>query len=205
MLPNHQCGGLPFPGVKQKRCGVLRVDQCWKGSRKKLDKTKKPNIRMLQSEEVQAAFDSQLSELFDQSGHSCISLHDKWDTLVTNAAIPHHAIPMADWFLENEHTCTCTIRPVLEKRSFLLTTWLASGKEEDRQQYLKQKKTARRVIRPVKNKWYQSKASEIKRSTRSTRRCEGAWENIRQLQQAGRGLRPAISKAMKDENARQGV
>ena len=157
---------------------------------------------MLQSEEVQDAFDSRLGEFLDQSWHSCTSLHDKWDTLVScvkdaaNAAIPHHTRPMADWFLENEHT----IRPILEKRNALLTTWLASGKEGDRQQYLKQKSAVQRLIRQVKNKWYQSKASEIERSTRgSTRRSGGAWKNIRQLQQASRGLRPAISKAVKDE------
>lgn len=56
------------------------------------------------------------------------------------------------------------------------------------------------MIRQAKNKWYQSKASEIECSTRgSTRRSGSAWKTIWQLQQAGRGVRPAFTKAMKDE------
>ena len=136
---------------------------------------------MLKSEEVQAAFDGRLSELLDQSWESCTSLQDKWDTLVScvqdavETAIPHHARPMADWFLEKEHT----IRPVLEKRNDLLVKWLASGKGEDRQQYLKQKSAVQRMIRQIKNQWYQKKASEIEHSTRGSRRSSGgAWKSI---------------------------
>ena len=61
---------------------------------------------MLQSKEVQATFDGRLSELLDQSWQSCTSLQDKWDALVSRVqdavetAIPHHARPMADCFLE---------------------------------------------------------------------------------------------------------
>lgn len=104
---------------------VMRGAECWSdhrmvrarvqvsaGSRRQLDKIKKPNMRILQSEELQAVFDGRLSELLDQSWASCTSLNDKWDSLVTSVkdtAIPHYVRPMADWFLENEHT----IRPVV--------------------------------------------------------------------------------------------
>ena len=117
-------------------------------------------------------------------------MQDKWDTLVScvqgaaRAAIPNNIRPMADWFLEKEHI----IRPGLEKRSGLLTTWLA--KEEDSQNHLKQKGAVQRMIRQIQNQWYQSKASEIEHSTRGS---GGAWKSVRQLQQAGRGMRPVIT------------
>ena len=81
------------------------------------------------------------------------------------------------------------IRLALKKRNLALGVWLASKRDEDRRLYLKEKRELQHLIRKLKNQWFLSKADEIERSMR---RARSAWKSIRQLQQAGRALRPSI-------------
>ena len=89
------------------------------------------------------------------------------------------------------------IRPALKKQNLALGMWLASKQDEDRRLYLKKKRELQRLIRKLKNQWFSSKAAEIERSMR---RVRSAWKSIRQLQQAGRGLRPSIPRTVKGED-----
>ena len=99
---------------------------------------------------------------------------------------------MADWFVEKEHV----IRPELEKQNTLRKKWLTSGTVEDKHTYLKQKSAIQRMLWKIKNHRYQMKATEIECAMRGS---GNAWKSIRQLQEANRGLRPTISKCVKDE------
>ena len=63
-----------------------------------------------------------------------------------------------DWFLEIAHV----IRPGFYKREELMTTWLSSRSTANKERYLKLKSIVQRLIRKIKNEWFQAKAAEIK-------------------------------------------
>ena len=63
--------------------------------------------------------------------------------------------------------------------------------------YLKQKSAAQRLIRDTKNKWFQAKAAEIENKMNRSR---PGWKSIRQLQEAGRGMRPVTPRALRKED-----
>ena len=108
--------------------------------------------------------------------------------------IPTSSKKSADWFLENEGV----IRPASKRRNLALGVWLASKRDEDRRLYLKEKRELQHLIRKLKNQWFSNKAAEIERSMR---RAPSAWESIRQLQQAGGGLRPYIPRTVRGEDS----
>ena len=62
---------------------------------------------------------------------------------------------------------------------------------------MKQKGVVQKLIRHVKNKWFQAKAAEIELKMSRSR---SAWKSIRQLQQARWGLRPVTPRALKNED-----
>ena len=99
----------------------------------------------------------------------------------------------ADWFHENEHV----IRPALEKRNKQMKRWLSSRNDADRERYVKLKSLVQRLIRQTKNKWFQTKAAEIEDKMNRSR---PGWKSIRQLQEAGRGLRPVTPRALRKED-----
>ena len=64
------------------------------------------------------------------------------------------------------------IRPSLDKRDKLMTIWLSSKSTTDKEQFLKQKSTVQRLIRRIKNEWFQAKAAEIEQMV--SLNCHGA-------------------------------
>ena len=54
-----------------------------------------------------------------------------------------------------------------------------------------------RLIRRIKNEWFQVKAAEIEQIVSRSR---SAWKSIGQLQQASGRLRPSVPRVLKDEN-----
>ena len=62
---------------------------------------------------------------------------------------------------------------------------------------MKQKGAVQKLIRHVKNKWFQAKAVEIELKISRSR---PAWKSIKQLQQARRGLRRVTPRALKNED-----
>ena len=101
--------------------------------------------------------------LLNQRWSNDFPVQDKLAALVDSTkeaaqqVLPVDKRKAADWFYENDYM----IKPALVKRSQLLRTWLSSQSEPDRIQYLKQKGAVQRLIRHVKNKWFQEKAAEI--------------------------------------------
>ena len=160
---------------------------------------KRLNMNQLKSDDVRNSLTSKLSVLLNQRWSSHLSVQDKLQSLVDNVKEAANQVltgvtrKTADWFLENEHE----IQPALEKRSRLLRAWLSSGLESDKAKYVKQKGAVQRLIRHVKNKWFQAKAKEIEYKIDRSR---SAWKSIKQLQQAKSGLRPVAPRALKKED-----
>ena len=59
-----------------------------------------------------------------------------------------------------------------------MTIWLSSKSTTDKEQFLKQKSTVQRLIRRIKNEWFQAKAAEIEQMVSRSR---SAWKGIGQL------------------------
>ena len=79
----------------------------------------------------------------------------------------------------------------------MLRAWLSSGSESDKTRYVKQKGAVQRLIRHVKNKWFQEKAKEIEFQID---RSKSAWKSLKQLQQAKSGLKPVAPRALRKED-----
>ena len=141
---------------------------------------KQLNMSQLRCERVRSEFDNNLSQLLDRKWSACSSVQEKWELLVNStkcvatAVIPKTSRRSADWFLENEHV----IRPALEKRGHLLDAWLSTKHGEDRLRYVKQRGAVQRLIRQIKNEWFQKKVAEIELAMSRSR---SAWKSIRQL------------------------
>ena len=157
------------------------------------------NMHQLRNEDVSSKFNKTLAKLMEKTWPKCNTTQEKLDTLTTNMksaaleVLPTKGRRTPDWFLENEHV----IRPDLDKRDQLKTTWLSSKSTADKERYLKQKSTVQRLIRQIKNEWFQAKAAEIEQLVS---RSKSAWKSIGQLQQASGGLRPSVPRITKDEN-----
>ena len=203
---------------QRERCfdvQVMRGATCWSDHRmvrakvsvrmdrklvgRKKERSKKLNIGPLRNEEVQLAFDKMLGEQLDQQWPSSTSAQEKWETLVSciqttsQEVLPTQGKATKNWFLEKESI----IRPALEKCNQLLTRWLASQSDNDKRNFLRQKSAVQRLIRRIKNQWYQDRATEIEHSMKTN---SNAWKSIRQLQRVGKGLQSICSKAARAEN-----
>ena len=191
----------------QRRCcvdaQVMRGAECWSDhclvraklrmnnkSRRRITQqngrgkgTKHLNMNQLKSDDVSNSLKSRLSDLLSQRWSSHLPVQDKLAALVdsvkevANQVLASVTRKAADWFLENKHE----IKPALDKRNHLLRAWLSSGLESDKTRYVKQKGAVQRLIRHVKNKWFQEKAKEIEFQID---RSKSAWKSLKQLQQA---------------------
>ncbi len=156
-------------------------------------------VSELRSESAQRDFNLKMTDLLSQRWPECVTVQDKLAALVdTTMEVAEEVLPLvsrrtADWFLENEHI----IRPALEKRNNLLRVWLSTKRDSDQLKFKKQKSAVQRLIRQVKNKWFQDKAVEIEREMGRSR---SAWKSIKQLQQASFGLRPAAPRGIRNED-----
>ena len=129
----------------------------------------------------------------------CSTAQEKWDALATSTkraakqVLPNRGRSTADCFAENEHE----IRPELERRNHMLRTWLSSRSEGDRTKFVRQRSKVQKLIRRIKNEWFQRKAVEIEIAVSRSR---SAWKSIRDLQRACGELRPSVPRVVKDEN-----
>ena len=152
-------------------------------------------VNEIKSDNVRIAFNSKMAELLNQRLLSSLPAKDKLASLVdsTKEAAQQHLSAdskrAGDWFKKNEYI----IKPALERRSKLL----CSKTDLARVKYVKQKDVVQKLIRHVKNKWFQAKAADIELKMSRSR---SAWKNIKQLQQARRGLRPVTPRALKNED-----
>ena len=201
---------------QRRRCidvQVMRGADCWsdhKMVRAKLHLNWKPlpkkkgtgsrllNMRDLREESTRTKFNIKLEGRLNQKWSECAPVQEKWDVLVSSTkevaqeVLSTTSRKSADWFLE----CEQVIRPALEKRNQLLSTWLASNSRADRMKYVKQKSAVQRLVRQEKNKWFQEKAAEIEYGMNRSR---AGWKSIRQLQVATWGMKPTTPRSIRNE------
>ena len=80
-----------------------------------------------------------------------------------------------------------------------MTTWLSSRSTANKERYLKLKSIVQRLIRKIKNDWFQGKAAEIEPLVS---RSKSASKSIGQLQQASGRLRPSVPRMKMEKSAR---
>ena len=98
-----------------------------------------------------------------------------------------------DWFRE----AFGTLHPLLQRRNWLYTAWLATSKEEDHMRLRQAREEARREIRKEKNAWFAAKAADIEHGSFGG---VEVWRGIRDLQHGRRGLIPSRAVTITDEN-----
>ena len=79
------------------------------------------------------------------------------------------------------------LKPLLEERNRWYRSWLSREKEEARSKFVSAQSTLRRVVKKVKNAWFQGKAMEVEQGKNSGK---VAWHCIRNIQHGRRGLVP---------------
>ena len=97
-----------------------------------------------------------------------------------------------DWFKE----CSSVLQPLFEERNRQYTRWLNTGRESDRQKFVRMRRDARRAVREAKNVWFQKKAAEAQRGRHGGK---VVWRCIRDIQFGRRGLVPVRSMTIRDE------
>ena len=75
--------------------------------------------------------------------------------------------------------------------------WLWTGQSRDKRKFMMARRSARKVVREVKNKWFQVKAAQAMRGRNNGK---VVWKCIRDIQQSRRGLVPVRTPTVKDEN-----
>ena len=146
-------------------------------------------------------FVSGVCESLKRNWNQTGTAHEKWIMMrnvmcsVARSVLGQAERREADWFRESEDV----LRPLFEKRSRLFNQWLCSGKIWDKRKFVEARRIARKAVRDVKNRWFQTKAAEA-----SAGRNGGkvVWKCIRDIQRSRRGLVPVRVTVVKDEDGR---
>ena len=100
-----------------------------------------------------------------------------------------------NWFIAAANT----LRPLIDKRNQLFSLWLRSGRHDDRQRYLTQRRCVAIAVRTCKNQWFQDMASSVQ-----TALAQGnpnvVWHDIQVIGQCRAGLQPVRSRAIRKWN-----
>ena len=123
---------------------------------------------------------------------------EKWSAIrasLTEAAetvlgTEHRQYP--DWFSENSQN----LKPLFRSRNQHYSKWLSTGKEQDRQRFVKARSDARRAVREAKNSWFHETAEEAQRGRFGSKKV---WQCIRDMQRGRRGMIPVRRATIKDE------
>ena len=95
-----------------------------------------------------------------------------------------------DWFRESE----VDLKPLFAERNRLYALWLSSSMERDRKKYADARRVARQAVRVA---WFLRKSLEAERGRHGGKLV---WRCIRDIQRGRRGLIPARSAMVKDED-----
>ena len=126
------------------------------------------------------------------------SVEEKWEavrstlTKSAEALLGMEARCHPDWFRENADR----LKPALQRRNDLYTTWLATRGADALSQFRRARGECRRTIREAKNRWFQTKAEEAQRERFGGKKV---WRCIRDMQHGRRGLVPSRSATINDE------
>ena len=85
---------------------------------------------------------------------------EKWKTALTEAAQSVLDRYNLDWYKDNE----AKLEPLFKHRNQLYARWLSTGKVPNKKRFNQARREARKVMREVKNLWFQTKASEVEKS-----------------------------------------
>ena len=96
-----------------------------------------------------------------------------------------------DWFSENSQN----LEPLFMSRNQHYSKWLSTGKEQDRQRFVKARSDTRRAVREAKNSWFQEKAEEAQRGRFGSKKI---WQCIGDMQHGRRGMIPVRRATIKD-------
>ena len=126
------------------------------------------------------------------------NVEEQWSAIKTGLVgaaeevLGHEERRQPDWFRDNVDV----LEPLFQQRNQLYTKWLGSGNTIDRQKFVKARLDARKALRNTKDTWFRSKADATQQ-----RRFGGkeAWQSIRDMQRACRGLISQRTGTIKDE------
>ena len=177
----------------------LRMTRVWKHQTPQRGGSKRYNVSKLCSSEsdrkmFQEEVNSRASKAWKENG----TVTEQWSAIrasLTEAAetvlgTEHRRYP--DWFSENSQN----LEPLFRSRNQHYSKWLGTGKEQDRQRFVKARSDARRAVREAKNSWFQEKAEEAQRGRFGSKKV---WQCIRDMQRGRRGMIPVRRATIKDE------
>ena len=84
----------------------------------------------------------------------------------------------------------------MKERNRLHTLWLNTGKERDRVKHARARWAVRKLMRKAKNDWFLHKALEAEKGRHGGKLV---WQCIRDIKRGRRGLVPARTAVVKDE------